>query len=328
MEDKKKREQNVDRAANTYSDGYTTTEELLQFSDYYFGLNTSEDLRNCLAFFLAHYLLLRGHNARSAELADIQMIHLQNEGPTECPALVMVMHNGKTNKHGKTELTGCIRNKLVELCPIMMFSSYMFQRFHNENEPMLTFTTSGEWFGVKVLKADKNPTVEWKYSSHYDAVKKAIVFVDLSTTKVTHIGRGSGARMADLAGVGEDQIRRQGRWNNSSMNGAYLTGLPRESMRISAGFPLVQGHFYLPRAVLEPPVELQHKVFPWADEWLGKIRSGIAESSNSAISFLKMLITFRVTLLQDAVFMKLKYPHHPIFVNPLFDDELFVQFSR
>ncbi|KAI8066101.1 hypothetical protein BDF21DRAFT_402205 [Thamnidium elegans] len=25
--------------------------------------------------------------------------------------------------------------------------------------------------------------------------------------------------MADLAGVGEDQIRRQGRWNNSSMNG-------------------------------------------------------------------------------------------------------------
>ncbi|KAG2237117.1 hypothetical protein INT48_004619 [Thamnidium elegans] len=51
MEDKKKREQNVDRAANTYSDGYTTTEELIKFSDYYFGLNTSEDLRNCLEFF-------------------------------------------------------------------------------------------------------------------------------------------------------------------------------------------------------------------------------------------------------------------------------------
>ncbi|KAI8066100.1 hypothetical protein BDF21DRAFT_346056 [Thamnidium elegans] len=78
---------------------------------------------------------------------------------------------------------------------------------------------------------------------------------------------------------------------------------------------------------MEPPVELQHKVFPWADEWLGKIRSGIAESSNSAISFLKMLVTFRVTFLQDVVFMKLKYPCHPIFVNPLFDDELFIQFS-
>ncbi|KAI9262804.1 hypothetical protein EDC94DRAFT_518383, partial [Helicostylum pulchrum] len=59
---------------------------------------------------------------------------------------------------------------------------------------------------------------------------------------------------------------------------------------------------------------------------LGKIRSGIAESSNSAISFLKMLVTFRVTFLQDAVFMKLKYPRHPIFVNPLFD-ELFIQFG-
>ncbi|KAG2207731.1 hypothetical protein INT47_011851 [Mucor saturninus] len=119
------------------------------------------------------------------------MIHLQNEGPTTCPALIMVMHNGKTNKHGKTELSGCIRNKIVELCPIMMFSSYIFQRFHNEDEPLLTFTTSGIWFGVKVLKTGNNRTTKWKYSSHYDAVKKAIVAVDaINTTKVTHIGRG------------------------------------------------------------------------------------------------------------------------------------------
>ncbi|GAA5805935.1 hypothetical protein HPULCUR_011461 [Helicostylum pulchrum] len=39
-----------------------------------------------------------------------------------------------------------------------------------------------------------------------------------------------------------------------------------------------------------------------------------------------MLVTFRVTFLQDAVFMKLKYPRHSIFVNPLFD-ELFIQFG-
>ncbi|KAG2193589.1 hypothetical protein INT47_007392 [Mucor saturninus] len=228
------------------------------------------------------------------------MIHLQNEGPTICPALIMVMHNGKTNKHGKTVLSGCIRNKIVELCPIMMCSSYMFQRFHNEGEPLLTFTSSGEWFGVKVLKTCNNPTTEWK---------------------------GSGARMADLAGIGQDQIRRQGRWNNNSMNGAYLTGVPRETMRTSAGFPLAQGHFYLPRAILEPPVELQQKVFPWTDQWLGKVRLGVAETSNSAISFLKILVTFRVTFLQDAVFMGIKYPGHPIFINPLFHDELFRQFS-
>lgn len=328
MENKKNVDNSVDRTANTYSDGYNLSEELLRFSGYYFGLNTSEDLRNCLSFFLAHYFLLRGQNARSSDLADIQMIHLKNEGPTKCPALVMVMHNGKTNKHGKTEITGCIRNKLVEICPVMMFSSYMFQRFHNDGESAINFTTSKDWFNTKMLKADRNPLVAWKYSSHYDAIKKTIDFLEVGSTKVIHFGRGSGARMADLAGVGEDEIRRQGRWNNSSMNGAYLTGLPRESMRIGDGFPKEQGHFYLLRTIFEPPVELQQKVYSWVDGWLGRIHLGTAESSNSAISILKMLMTFCVTFLQDAVFMKLKYPHHPIFVNPLFDSELFVQFSR
>lgn len=68
--------------------------------------------------------------------------------------------------------------------------------------------------------------------------------------------RGSAVRMADLAGVNEDQIRRLGRWNNTTMNGAYLTGLPREVMRVMADLTTQQGQFFLPRAVLDPPEEL------------------------------------------------------------------------
>ena len=77
--------------------------------------------------------------------------------------------------------------------------------------------------------------------------------------------------MSDLAGVNEDQIRGLGRWNNTTINGAYLTGLPREVMRAMAGFTVQQGslktylffsikltilksgQFYLPRASVDPP---------------------------------------------------------------------------
>ncbi|KAG1433713.1 hypothetical protein G6F56_014538 [Rhizopus delemar] len=82
--------------------------------------------------------------------------------------------------------------------------------------------------------------------------------------------------MADLQGVEESEIRRMGRWNNSTMNGAYLTGLPRGIMRSLAGFPTTPGAFYLPRDTVVPPLELQAKVFPEAGAWLDKVHNQTA----------------------------------------------------
>ncbi|POM69650.1 Hypothetical protein PHPALM_14049 [Phytophthora palmivora] len=53
----------------------------------------------------------------------------------------------------------------------------------------------------------------------------------------TYAARGSGSRMAELAGATDSQIRRLGRWNASSMEGCYLTALQREATRSLAGFP-------------------------------------------------------------------------------------------
>ncbi|SAM08499.1 hypothetical protein [Absidia glauca] len=59
-----------------------------------------------------------------------------------------------------------------------------------------------------------------------------------------------------------DQIRRQGWWNNTMINGPYLTNLPRESVRSMAGFPTYGRFFYLVRAALNPPASLCKKSFP------------------------------------------------------------------
>lgn len=47
--------------------------------------------------------------------------------------------------------------------------------------------------------------------------------------------------MTDFVRFHEDQIRRLGRWNNTTMNGAYLDGLLREAMRVMAEFTIQQG---------------------------------------------------------------------------------------
>jgi hypothetical protein len=103
---------------------------------------------------------------------------------------------------------------------------------------------------------------EWSYSSHRESIGKALSSPGIRSNKKTHINCGSSARMAGNVCANVDQIRRQGRWNNTTINGAYLTNLPRELVRSMAGFPTYGRFFYLARAALNPPTSLCKKLFP------------------------------------------------------------------
>ncbi|SAL98176.1 hypothetical protein [Absidia glauca] len=104
------------------------------------------------------------------------------------------------------------------------------------------------------------------YSSRRESIGKALSSTLSSpvirSNKNTHINCGSSARMAGNV----DQTRRHGRWNNTTINGAYLTNLPREMMRSKEGFPTYGRSIYLARAVLNPPTSLCKKLFPAIDE--------------------------------------------------------------
>ncbi|SAM08031.1 hypothetical protein [Absidia glauca] len=103
---------------------------------------------------------------------------------------------------------------------------------------------------------------EWSYSSHRESIGKALSSPDIRSNKKTHINCDSSARMAGKVRANVDQIRRQGRWTNTTINGAYLTNLPRELVRSMAGFPTYGRFFYLARAALNPPTSPCKKLFP------------------------------------------------------------------
>ncbi|KAG2199391.1 hypothetical protein INT47_001573 [Mucor saturninus] len=142
--------------------------------------------------------------------------------------------------------------------------------------------------------------------------------------------------MADLAGVNEDQIRRLGRWNNTTMNGAYLTGLPREVMRVMAGFTVQQGQFYLPRASVDPPESLCKMIFPDLDIWYDRLTAKQANPNNgdemevtvAAKAFFEPMFMLRKTIIQDAVFMIEKFPTHPLWQNSLFSHEMLTDYRE
>ncbi|SAM08860.1 hypothetical protein [Absidia glauca] len=107
---------------------------------------------------------------------------------------------------------------------------------------------------------------EWPYFSHRESIGKASSSLGIRSNKNTHINCSSSARMAGNVCANVDQIRRQGRWNNTTINSAYLTKLPRESVRSMVGFPTYGQLFYTAHAALNPPTSLCKKLFAAIDE--------------------------------------------------------------
>ncbi|SAM08898.1 hypothetical protein [Absidia glauca] len=103
---------------------------------------------------------------------------------------------------------------------------------------------------------------EWSYSSHRESIGKSLFSSGIRSNKKTHINCGSSARMTGNVCANANQIRRQGRWNNTAINDAYLTNLPREFVRSMAGSPTYGRFFYLARAAFNPPTSLCKKLLP------------------------------------------------------------------
>lgn len=152
----------------------------------------------------------------------------------------------------------------------------------------------------------------------------------MSSKAVTHITRGSAVKIAELHGTSEGECRRLGRWNNQAMEGCYLSSIPREAVRSLAGFPPKLKSFFLKRAALDPPEELQRMIFPQLDSLLFKHKKKHADidDSRACLGFLELLQFMRVVILQDVVFLKQKHPNFFVFKAAVFKTRLFRDFER
>ncbi|EED17238.1 hypothetical protein TSTA_022920 [Talaromyces stipitatus ATCC 10500] len=114
---------------------------------------------------------------------------------------------------------------------------YFFWRWHYSRESFPCFWTSQDWYNIKVLKRDNNHLTEpLSDSTAASWTRRLYSEAGIKSSKVTHAGWVSGARLAELNGVSEDQIRRGGRWNADQMTGCYLTTLPQSFMHGIADF--------------------------------------------------------------------------------------------
>ncbi len=152
-------------------------------------------------------------------------------------------------------------------------------------------------------------------------------------SKVTHMPRSSGARIAEANNVPEAQIRRGGRWNSDQMTGCYLTDLPRQFMRGMADFePDYASNYFVPRETIKPLPSLRRRMWPQLNRWREAHldlpgASEAVDPNLAAGGFLELLDKLRDVFLQDSVFIRRSYPHHPIFWDALFATAEYATFA-
>ena len=127
----KSKDQHEDRGKGTIADGYNL-KELGQICDSFWRHSEATKhvtsgcfLRSNLDFLLGHFLLLRGESRRRAELPDLQLLHLENEGSAPAPCLLYIMSNGKTNQNGRIEYQGLLRHRDLQLCTFSSLANYL-----------------------------------------------------------------------------------------------------------------------------------------------------------------------------------------------------------
>ncbi|KAN0087237.1 hypothetical protein V8E54_000925, partial [Elaphomyces granulatus] len=150
-------------------------------------------------------------------------IDLPNEGLTPCPALLLIMRNGKTNKHHKA-VWGCfaIKTSCFACCRSWVSTSFGAGILLSAAGPALrqlpSFYGPHEYYDWRTLPGEiKHPKRKWAYEGQRDWTEKRFVGAGIQSSK-THATRKQAARQ-EVEGVDEAQIRRAGRWSNDAISG-------------------------------------------------------------------------------------------------------------
>lgn len=328
-----------DRGTEGIQAGYSTAEWLAIQEHLLRGAaSTPQNLRTRIDLLFGHYYLLRGENRRKMELADLSLLdYPPAEGPTQCGCLVSLLQDGKMNKTAKKEFMGSLRHKDPLLCTQGALAQLFFWRWHVAGEPPPSFRRRQDWYRIKLL-VGQDRQEELSYSTQLQDTWRVFGAVGLATAKKTHLPRRVGAQDAETHGTSLAQISQAGRWNQSVLCQAYLTHLPRQFMRIVAGFSSTPGDYFLPRAACEPPAALQRQLWPWIEEWEPRFEArtrrrrwaqgGLDDDDLAGDGFLKLMRRLRIVLLQDLAVLQPRFPSLPFFIHAPFYGREWEDFAR
>ena len=327
----RERKQYIDKGRDTLLDGYSEKEfNRLCHELWAHGTSSTElHFRTLVDFLAGHYFLMRGSERLGIELSDLFTFEFIGEGPTRCMPAIVTTRGSKKNQFGRLETMGALRHRNPQTCLLSALGFYFLWRWDLTDEPFPDFGSRSAWYNIRLIKSKGNDrTAALAYNTQLDWVGKAFQYAGIASHKKTHIGRSSSAKMAELKGISEDQIRRAGRWNHESMVGCYLNALPRQFMRSMAGHPAGMGCFEIRRAAVQPPDELLSQIWPELDCWKGCFGPGEGQINDlAAMGLTDLLLYLREVILQDSIILRKRFPRSPVWDHAVFQNKAYELFA-
>jgi Centromere DNA-binding protein complex CBF3 subunit, domain 2 len=241
-------------------------------------------------------------------------------------------------KEGKSQYGLAFRHKRVERCAISALAFYFFVRYHVQKESWPPFHDREQWYKTKLLAKAGRPYESLGFQGHTDGLNTAFEAANCLYLRGTRAGSKEGCKLADIKDVPDAEMRRIGRWDHSQISQHYSAGLPMRDARMLAEhgqkpgkihlyvIAYAPGDYCLDRERLSPPDELQRQIFPLIEQTdAANQANGPDHQDIAQRSFMGLLRWFRIIILQDAVFLREKFPgsplwNHYIFRLPQFED--------
>ncbi|QRG35819.1 hypothetical protein FDK38_000144 [Candidozyma auris] len=272
--------------------------------------NIHSFLRTLLDFSLLHSFQLKALQKREIKLADITLYEFNED----FQALLIRSVLPKTTQ---IQYTARLRHKLVELCPIFIFSMYLFARFHipdtyGEYDLTEESLTNEQFLDYKLLNGG-NKLRPLSYSQQYKASTRILKISD--KYKPIHLGKILTTQYntnPDLGLVSESP-------QNYKCSSHTVAGIQLEALCKFAGFEN-ESAYRIDRAKRIPPPFIVEQIFPF----LNTHRYG----QNSELDeFFRLLNFIRITLVQDMVEVKKRFPENLVCEHPIFSSQEFCDFA-
>jgi hypothetical protein len=277
---------------------------------------------------MGHYFVLRGENRRGAELPNLAgRILPTDEGPTEAYMCTLCCANGKTNKFGKKQYGGAIRNKCIYTCTQSALAQYFFWRWQQSTEAPPDLSSHSAYYNTKVL-CGSNEQKPISFRQQYDDIRQIFQEEVVNCFVVTHAPRHAAVTSAEFHGVPSPEVSRSlpaaspntytvarlleraiGTTLPSPVHTGLRSSFPMKFLRRMASTTCDPGSYYVARAHVKVPGSLLAMVWPWLRPWQVRFRArsqrkkwaqgGLDKPDHAGQGFVNLLTHLRQVLLQD-----------------------------
>ncbi|KAJ8603813.1 hypothetical protein CTAYLR_000233 [Chrysophaeum taylorii] len=263
---------------------------------------------------------------------------MAREGPQPCRVVVFALNNGKSNLDGKVMLSASMRHATKpELClhfhlALSFFELYVVfkvdvPRWRPKRDEGCRLHR--DFYSLHVLPGCNCRTGDFNTMSNHCSWMYANIRNPLvNAPKKVHLNRGRSLRDGIASGVSEQQVGRAGNYGGyTALNRSYLTDLPWDMIRHTAGFPTRSGYFFLLRALVQPPQPLVKKVFATLldsyYEWLEAPDFNKDDLDVATKQFVEVVKHLAVVLCQDLAVLYGKMKHFHVFFHAPFNDDTY-----